>query len=179
MIKQRVVQNESLRGHWSGHNLVPDIPSSPGMSAQYRLYLRIPHGVCFDHEETMRGEPVKEEFRKAQKRRIIRVGMVLKAFLERESASTTLLSKLFGVDAQWANYFKRRWIMPLQEIIEERDDGSLIVRFIACSDEEISMCMKPWLPHVRVLRPKDVRNRLVKEYKQWIQWQESNKGVYE
>ena len=82
---------------------------------------------------------MKEESRKAQKRRIIRVGIVLKAFLERESASTTLLSKLLGVDAQWAHYFHRRWILPLQEIIEERD----------------------------------------KEYKQWVQWQESNKGVYE
>jgi hypothetical protein len=41
MIKQRVVQNESLRGHWSGHNLIPEIPSSPGMTAQYRLYLFI------------------------------------------------------------------------------------------------------------------------------------------
>ena len=79
------------------------------------------------------------------------------------------------VDAQWSHYFKRRWIMPLQEIIKEREDGSLIVRFIACSDEEISMCLKPWLPHVRILRPKDVQNRLVKEYKQWIEWQEPGK----
>jgi len=37
--------------------------------------------------------------------------------------------------------------------------------------------MKPWLPHLRVLRPKGMRNRLVKEYKQWIQWQESNKVI--
>ncbi len=83
---------------------------------------------------------------------------------------------IIEVDAEWAHYFKRRWIMPLQEIIDERDDGSLLVRFIACSDEEISMCLKPWLPHVRVLRPKDVRNKLVKEYKKWIDWQIQKSG---
>ncbi len=79
------------------------------------------------------------------------------------------------VDPKWSHYFQRRWILPLQKIVEEREDGSLIVRFIACSDEEISMCLKPWLPHVRVLKPKDVQNRLVKEYKQWMQWQEMSK----
>lgn len=78
------------------------------------------------------------------------------------------------VDAQWAHYFRRRWIMPLQEILEEREDGSLRVRFIACSDEEISMCLKPWLPHVRVLNPQEVRDRLVKEYEQWVRWQEGS-----
>ena len=77
------------------------------------------------------------------------------------------------VDAQWSHYFIRRDILPLQEILEKRDDGSLTVRFLACSDEEIVMCLKPWLPHVRVVNPKDVRNQLVNEYKQWIEWQES------
>jgi len=77
------------------------------------------------------------------------------------------------VDAQWSHYFVRRDILPLQEILEKRDDGSLLVRFLACSDEEIVMCLKPWLPHVRAVNPKDVRNRLVNEYKQWIEWQES------
>ncbi|MDT8273516.1 MAG: HTH domain-containing protein, partial [Desulfomonilia bacterium] len=43
---------------------------------------------------------MKEESRTAQKRRIIRVGRVLKAFLERESATTTLLSQLLGVDVR-------------------------------------------------------------------------------
>lgn len=80
------------------------------------------------------------------------------------------------VDPKWAHYFQRRWILPLQEIVEESEDGSLIVRFIACSDEEVSMCLKPWLPHVRVLRPKDVQSQLVKQYKQWIQWQEMSKA---
>jgi len=78
---------------------------------------------------------------------------------------------LIEVDHRWAHYFQRRDILPLQKILSEQEDGSLIVGFMACSNEEIAMCLKPWLPHVRVLSPRDVRNLLVKEYTQWIQWQ--------
>jgi predicted DNA-binding transcriptional regulator YafY len=77
------------------------------------------------------------------------------------------------VDAQWAQYFQRRWILPLQEIVEERHDGSLIVRFIACSDEEIAMCLKPWLPHVRILKPEKIKVQLLEEFRKWFSWQEA------
>lgn len=75
------------------------------------------------------------------------------------------------VDAAWAHYFKKRWILPLQEIKEERSDGSLVVRFFACNDPEIVMCLKPWLPHVRVLHPDCIRNLLLDEYGEWVNWQ--------
>ena len=80
---------------------------------------------------------------------------------------------LIEVDAQWSHYFVRRDILPLQEIMEKRDDGSLLVRFLACSDEEVVMCLKPWLPHVRVLRPNNIRNRLTREFTIWLSWQTS------
>ncbi|MFY9397875.1 MAG: WYL domain-containing protein, partial [Desulfomonilia bacterium] len=52
---------------------------------------------------------------------------------------------LIEVDAAWAHYFQRRLILPRQEILETRDDGSILVRFFACSVEETMMCLKPWL----------------------------------
>ncbi|HQI80749.1 MAG TPA: WYL domain-containing protein [Deltaproteobacteria bacterium] len=77
------------------------------------------------------------------------------------------------VDAAWAHYFERRNILPVQETVESREDGSLVLRFLACSEEEVVMCLKPWLPHVRILKPEDVRNRLLKDFRQWIGWQET------
>jgi len=77
------------------------------------------------------------------------------------------------VDADWAHYFRRRNILPMQETVESKDDGSLLLRFLACTDEEIVMCLKPWLPHVRVLRPGNIRNLLVKDFQQWLEWQSS------
>lgn len=75
------------------------------------------------------------------------------------------------VDKEWSEYFRKRWILPLQEIKEERDDGSIIVKFFACNDQEIVMCLKPWLPHVRVLKPLSIKNLILEDYQNWLAWQ--------
>ena len=80
---------------------------------------------------------------------------------------------LIEVDREWGHYFKKRWILPLQEIKEEREDGSLVVKFLACNHPEIVMCLKPWLPHVRVIHPEPVRKLLLDDYRKWMAWQES------
>lgn len=78
---------------------------------------------------------------------------------------------LIEVDAEWGHYFKKRWILPLQEIMEERHDGSLMVRFFACNEPEIVMCLKPWLPHIRVVSPVNIKNQFIKDYENWLVWQ--------
>ena len=78
---------------------------------------------------------------------------------------------LIEVDPAWAHYFQRRWILPLQEITEIRDDGSILVRFFACSIEEVMMCLKPWLPHVRVLKPAEVAEQVLGDFQTWLAWQ--------
>lgn len=80
---------------------------------------------------------------------------------------------ILEVDSEWAHYFSRRLLLPLQDIIENRDDGSMLVKFIACSTEEIVMCLKPWLPHVRVIKPDSIRELLLQDYMKWLKWQES------
>ncbi|NMD40282.1 MAG: WYL domain-containing protein [Deltaproteobacteria bacterium] len=61
----------------------------------------------------------------------------------------------------------------MQETVETGADGSLTLRFLACSDEEVVMCLKPWLPHVRVVKPGYIGDLLVQEFRQWIAWQGS------
>ena len=78
---------------------------------------------------------------------------------------------LIEVDAAWAHYFQRRWILPLQEVTELKDDGSILVRFFACSVEEVMMCLKPWLPHVRVLMPAEVAEQVLGDFQAWAAWQ--------
>lgn len=88
-------------------------------------------------------------------------------------SSERTIEVLIEVDALWAHYFQRRWILPLQEIVEKRDDGTLLVRFLACSQEEIVMCLKPWLPHVRVISPVEVKIQLLQDYRNWVTWQDA------
>ena len=76
------------------------------------------------------------------------------------------------MDDTCAEYFRRRQILPLQEIVEKRGDDTLLIRFTACNDEEISMCLKPWIPHVRIISPQGVKVKFLEEFQQWISWQQ-------
>jgi predicted DNA-binding transcriptional regulator YafY len=92
-------------------------------------------------------------------------------------ATNRNIKVVIDVDSLWSDYFKRRGnILPFQKIIEEREDGSLGLTFMACNKEEIMMCIKPWLPHVRIVEPEDIKLDMVKEMKTWIRWQEGESG---
>lgn len=67
-----------------------------------------------------------------------------------------------------AQYFKRRKIFPTQEIEEERADGSLMISFRVSCFEEIESLLKVWLPHIRVLEPKEFKERLWQEMREWV-----------
>ncbi|MEN6474144.1 MAG: WYL domain-containing protein [Syntrophaceae bacterium] len=84
------------------------------------------------------------------------------------------LEVLVEIDNRFAGYFERRRILPRQETVEKRQDGTMVVRFMACTLEEISVCLKPWLPHVRIITPEAARERLLGEIKAWIAWQSSS-----
>jgi predicted DNA-binding transcriptional regulator YafY len=87
-------------------------------------------------------------------------------------SSERAMEVVIEVDPSWAHYFKRRWILPQQEVMEERRDGSLLVRFSACSKEEIVMCLKPWLPHIRAIQPDSIKKLLLDDFRKWMKWQE-------
>ncbi|MBN2299111.1 MAG: WYL domain-containing protein [Deltaproteobacteria bacterium] len=82
------------------------------------------------------------------------------------------LEVVVEVDSSWAKYFTRRRVIPNQDIVEEREDGSLLLKFHASSVEEAQVCLKPCIPHVKIISPDNLRQIFVDEYKQWIVWQE-------
>lgn len=86
---------------------------------------------------------------------------------------TREMQVLIEVDAVWAQYFERRPILPLQEILARREDGTLTIRFMACTFEEIAVCLKPWLPHIRIIKPAEAKDLLLREIKTWLDWQTS------
>lgn len=67
-----------------------------------------------------------------------------------------------------AHYFKRKKHLASQEIIREDDDGSLVISFTVSSDEEVDNLIKSWLPHITVISPKRIRNKLLKELDSYV-----------
>ena len=78
------------------------------------------------------------------------------------------------VDKECANYFKRRKVFPTQEIVEENQDGSIVVSYKVGNYEEIRTILKCWVPHMRIIKPVQFRDDFLKDVKKWVYWQEGN-----
>ena len=73
------------------------------------------------------------------------------------------------VDSGVAHYFKRKKFDPTQTIEEELETGDLIVSFMAVNTEPVkNFVIKPWLPHLVVLRPKELREEILAEMEEWV-----------
>ena len=68
-----------------------------------------------------------------------------------------------------AHYFKRKKFDVSQTIEQELKNGDLIVSFLVPNTEPIkNFVVKPWLPHVTVLKPESLRDEIRAELKEWL-----------
>jgi len=72
------------------------------------------------------------------------------------------------VGADVADYFRRRSLLPMQEITKKCDDGSLMVISIVANEKQILPIIKYWLPHVKVISPLNINEILLDELKQYL-----------
>jgi hypothetical protein len=52
-----------------------------------------------------------------------------------------------------------------------------VVSFRVSCFEEIENPLKVWLPHIKVLRPKELKMALLKQMKQWVTEQGKEDGI--
>jgi len=69
-----------------------------------------------------------------------------------------------------AHYFKRKKHLLSQKILEEREDGSLLISFTVTSDEEVDNLIKSWLPHIRVLYPQSLKNKIKEDIENYLEF---------
>ena len=72
-----------------------------------------------------------------------------------------------SVGREAARFFKQKAYFPLQKIIKENKDGSLVIEFKACQYEEIIHIIMHWIPHITVVHPQELKNEirsLIKKY---------------
>ena len=67
------------------------------------------------------------------------------------------------VDEDVSDYFRRKKWFPNQEIIEEKDNGNLVVSYVVTNYMEIVPFLKSWIPYIWVIRPKALKKILRKE----------------
>jgi predicted DNA-binding transcriptional regulator YafY len=67
-----------------------------------------------------------------------------------------------------AHYFKRKKHLVSQEILKEHTDGSLEISFQVSSDEEVDNVIKAWLPHIVIISPKRMKDKIQIELKEYL-----------
>ena len=80
----------------------------------------------------------------------------------------SLITVLLEIDASKSRYFKVKDFLKSQEIVEEKEDGTLLVSYRVTQTEEVKELIKRWIPFVKVLEPKELREEIQKELQDWI-----------
>lgn len=74
---------------------------------------------------------------------------------------------ILTVNKQVAAHFKRRPLIPAQQIVKELADGSLIVSSHISHELQILPIVRYWIPHVKILSPDSLREALQQSLKEF------------
>lgn len=72
------------------------------------------------------------------------------------------------VDSEKASYFKAKKHLKSQEIIEEKENGNIIVNYKVTKDLEVDSLIKSWLPYVKVIKPIALKKKIENELKEYL-----------
>jgi len=94
---------------------------------------------------------------------------VVKAIKNDDNAwfTNNQIEVILEVDTSVADYFKRRKILPNQTIIEETPKKLIVKTKVSC-DEEILKIVRYWIPHVKIIEPIELQNKLETTLKEYL-----------
>lgn len=80
----------------------------------------------------------------------------------------TLDEVMLKIHANVAVYFKRRSLLPNQEIVKELLDGTLIVMCRNVHEQEILPLVRYWLPNIEIIAPDGLKKQLTQQLEQYL-----------
>ncbi len=72
------------------------------------------------------------------------------------------------VSPKISDYFLVKRQLPSQKIIEKKEDGTIVLGYQVSHEEEIDNLIKSWLPDIKVIKPKKIKERIFKELKNYL-----------
>jgi predicted DNA-binding transcriptional regulator YafY len=69
---------------------------------------------------------------------------------------------------QIAHYFKQKDFLQSQKVLEELDDGSLLVSFEVSHYEDIDNIIKAWIPDIEVIEPIEYKEKIKKDLEEYL-----------
>jgi len=82
--------------------------------------------------------------------------------------SSEPIEVVIKVDVEVSAYFTRRKILPNQTIVKELAEGGLLVSAKVAFDEEILKLVRYWIPHVKIISPAYLQEKLEESLKKYL-----------
>lgn len=79
-----------------------------------------------------------------------------------------LIDITLKVEKEKSYFFKVKKYLQSQEIIDENDDGSLIIQYKVTQEKEMEELIKKWLPFVKVLEPLSLKDSINYELRKYL-----------
>ncbi len=74
---------------------------------------------------------------------------------------------IIRVNAEAAPYFLRRDLLPNQSLVKELEDGSLLLASNQVNEREIMPIVQYWIPHLTIISPGELQERLVQKIREY------------
>lgn len=84
------------------------------------------------------------------------------------SHGNQLSEVIIQVNAKAAPYFKRRQLLPNQEIIRDIDDGSLLISCKNINEMEVIPTVQYWIPHAKIISPPELQHKIEQGLRQYL-----------
>jgi predicted DNA-binding transcriptional regulator YafY len=80
-----------------------------------------------------------------------------------------LIEVIVEISAIKAQHFKAKKHLPSQKIVEEKEDGTLVLSYEVTQDMEMNEVIKKWLPYLKVLSPNSLKESIEKDLREYLQ----------
>jgi len=72
-----------------------------------------------------------------------------------------LVTVTVRIDPAKAHFFKVKNFLSSQRIVEENEDGSLILQYTVTQEREVEDLIMRWLPHMQVIKPLSLKKHII------------------
>ena len=80
-----------------------------------------------------------------------------------------LVEVIVEVDSKKAVHFKAKKYLTSQTILEEKDNGNLLIKFTVTQDTELKDLVKRWLPYVKIISPLSLKEKIAQDIAHYLE----------
>ena len=74
-----------------------------------------------------------------------------------------LTEVIVEIDNRKARFFKAKQYLPSQKIVEEKENGNLILEYTVTQEQEVEELVKKWMPSMKVISPPELKDKIKKD----------------